>query len=688
MEASSAFENRLARETSPYLRQHAHNPVDWYPWGEEALARAKRENRPLLLSVGYSACHWCHVMAHESFEDVEIARLMNAHFVNVKVDREERPDLDQLYQGVVQLMGRGGGWPLTVFLTPSLEPFYGGTYFPPSDRHGLPGFRKLLVTLAEAYRTRPLEVRAQAEKFTTGLRHLSTWGLEASAQDFTKEDVRTAGLEQGRDLDEAYGGFGLAPKFPSPMNVALLLRASRRGAGEALRKGALFTLERIASGGIYDQLGGGFHRYSVDRQWRVPHFEKMLYDNAQLLHLYSEAQLLDPRPLWRTVAEGTVGWLQREMTAPSGAFYATQDADSEGEEGRFFTFTVEELRKLLGQPLADLAGLHFGCTVDGNFEHGRNVLEVAVPAPQLAERLGEPLEEVQRQLAEVRQRLFLAREGRVRPGRDDKVLAGWNGLMIRGLAFAARAFQRKDWAELAAHAASAVLSAQWHSGRLARLAGKETQPGFIEDYGNLALGLVALAEATLDAAWLEPALAIALAAVEAFWDEGQRAYTSAVKGSADLLVPTYALHDNAFPSGASTLTEAQVRLAALTGEAKPLEQALGYLRRMRQAMLENPFAYGHLWLAADAALDGAAEVMLVGTAAEVEELRRAVDATWAPTVALGHVEPGRVPALLAKVAEGKGRVKGQPAAYLCQSFSCAPPFLEAPLLAAALRAVV
>ncbi len=687
METSSTYENRLARETSPYLRQHARNPVDWYPWGQEALARAKRENRPLLLSVGYSACHWCHVMAHESFEDVEIARLMNASFVNVKVDREERPDLDQLYQGVVQLMGRGGGWPLTVFLTPALEPFYGGTYFPPVDRHGLPAFPKLLLTLAEAYRTRPEEVRAQAEQFTTGLRHLATFGLKASPTDLTKEDVRTAGAEQARDLDEAYGGFGVAPKFPSPMNVALLLRATRRGAGPELRQGALFTLERMARGGIYDQLGGGFHRYSVDRLWRVPHFEKMLYDNAQLLHLYAEAQLLEPRPLWRTVAEGTVGWLEREMTAPSGAFYATQDADSEGEEGRFFTWTLEELRKLLGQPLADLAALHFGCTRDGNFEHGRNVLEVQIPLAELAQRLGEPDEEVERKLAEVRQRLFVAREARVRPGRDDKVLAGWNGLMIRGLAFAARAFHRRDWAELAERAAKSVLKAQWRTGHLLRLAGTETPEGFVEDYGDLAAGLVALAQATLDAAWLEPALAIAQAAVEAFWDEGQEAYTSSSKGRADLLVPTYALHDNAFPSGASTLTEAQVGLAALTGESRPLEQAMRYLRRMRQPMVDNPFAYGHLWLAADAALDGAAEVMLVGTAEEVQALRRAVDSTWAPTVALARAEPGRVPPLLAKVFEGRDRVQGQPAAYLCRNFSCGPPLTDAESLVTALRAV-
>jgi uncharacterized protein YyaL (SSP411 family) len=683
----SPSSNRLARESSPYLRQHATNPVDWYPWGAEALDRAKRENRPILLSVGYSACHWCHVMAHESFEDAETAKVMNAHFVNVKLDREERPDLDQLYQGVVQLMGRGGGWPLTVFLTPALEPFYGGTYFPPEDRHGLPAFRKLLLALAEAHRERPEEVRAQADRFVAGLRHLSGWGLEAAPADLSPADVRAAGSELARDLDPEHGGFGMAPKFPSPMNVALLLRAFRRGADASVRDGALFTLERMALGGIHDPLGGGFHRYSVDRRWRVPHFEKMLYDNAQLLHLYAEAQLLDPRPLWCSVAEGLVGWLEREMTAPSGAFYATQDADTEGEEGRFFTWTVDDLRAVLGQPLADLAGLHFGATVDGNFEHGRNVLEVQLPAAELAGRLGERLADVERQLAEVRARLFAAREGRVHPGRDEKVLAGWNGLMIRGLSAAARAFGRPEWSALAARAATAVLAAQWRGGRLWRLTGASSPPGFLEDFGDVAAGLVALAQATLDARWLEPAAAIAEAAVEHFWDEGKQAYLSAPKGTSDLLVPTYALHDNAFPSGASTLTEAQVGLAALTGQSAPLDQAMRYLRRMRQAMVENPLAYGHLWLAADAALDGAAEVMLVGSAAEVEPLRRAVDGTWAPTVSLGHVEPGRVPPLLAALAAGRDRLGGRAAAYLCRNFSCAPPVSDPAALVAALRAV-
>ena len=677
--------NRLEHESSPYLRQHARNPVDWYPWGEEALERARRENRPILLSVGYSACHWCHVMAHESFEDVETARLMNARFVNVKVDREERPDLDQLYQGVVQLMGRGGGWPLTVFLTPELEPFYGGTYFPPEDRYGMPGFRKLLLALADAYRTRPEEVRAQAEQFTAGLRHLSTWGLEAAASDLAPGDVRNAGAALAGELDREHGGFGTAPKFPNPMDLALLLRAHRRGEPGAL-DGALFALERMAQGGIHDQLGGGFHRYSVDRLWRVPHFEKMLYDNAQLLHLYAEAELLAPRPLWRSVAEGLVGWLEREMTAPSGAFHATQDADSEGEEGRFFTWTLDEIRSVLGPPLADLAALHFGATVDGNFEHGRNVLEVGLPAEPLAARVGEPREEVERQLAEVRARLFAAREGRVRPGRDDKILAGWNGLMIRGLSLAARVFQRPDWAELAARAAAAVLEGQWREGRLFRLAGPGGPEGFLEDHGDLAAGLVALAQATLDARWLEPALAIAEAATERFWEPEKQAYLSAARGTADLLVPPYALHDNAVPSGASTLTEAQIGLAALTGRTPLLESAMRYLRRMREPMVHNPFAFGHLWLAADAALDGAAEVMLVGSRKEVEPLRRSVDGTWAPSVALAWVDPDHVPPVLAPTAAGRTRSGGRAAAYLCRNFVCGPPITDPEALAAALGA--
>jgi len=678
--------NRLERATSPYLRQHANNPVDWYPWGEEALARARDANRPILLSVGYSACHWCHVMAHESFEDAETARVMNAHFVSIKLDREERPDLDQLYQGVVQLMGRGGGWPLTVFLTPALEPFYGGTYFPPEDRYGIPGFKKLLLTLAEAYRTRPEEVREQAERFASGLRHLSTWGLDAPAGAFTVEDVRTAGAALAAELDPEHGGFGSAPKFPNPMDLALLLRAHRRGL-EGARAGVLLALERMALGGIHDQLGGGFHRYSVDRRWRIPHFEKMLYDNAQLLHLYAEAELVEPRPLWGTVAERLVAWLQREMTAPSGAFHATQDADSEGEEGRFFTWTLEEMRAVLGAELADLAALHFGASVDGNFEHGRNVLEVRVPAPTLAERLGEPLEEVESRLDTVRARLFAAREGRVRPARDDKILAGWNGLMVRGLALAARAFRRPAWAELAARAATAVLESHWRDRTLFRLAGTDSPPGFLEDYGDLAAGLAAVAQATLDARWLEPALELVDVARERFWDKEAQVYLSAPRGTSDLLVPTYALHDNAVPSGASTLMEAQLALAALTGRAPLLEAALDSLRRLRGAMVRNPFAFGHLWQAADTALDGAAEVLLVGSRSAVEPLRRAMDSTWAPTVALAHVDPRQVPAVLAATAEGRREVEGRAAAYLCRRFSCGPPITDPGVLAAALEEV-
>ncbi|NRD59719.1 thioredoxin domain-containing protein, partial [Corallococcus exiguus] len=447
----SAHTNRLAQEPSPYLRQHATNPVDWYPWGDEALARARAENKPILLSVGYSACHWCHVMAHESFEHPDIARLMNEGFINIKVDREERPDLDQIYQGVVQLMGQGGGWPLTVFLTPDLRPFYGGTYFPPSDRYGRPGFPRLLTALRDAWENKADEIEEQARRFQEGLGELSTHGLDAAPAHLSAEDIVAMGQSMLKRMDPVNGGFGGAPKFPNPMNVALLLRAWRRGGGEPLKAAVFRTLERMALGGIYDQLGGGFHRYSVDERWLVPHFEKMLYDNAQLLHLYSEAEQVESRPLWRKVVEETVEYVRREMTDPDGGFYATQDADSEGEEGKFFVWHPEEVRAALsvGQQ-SDTVLRHFGIKPGGNFEHGATVLEVVVPVDQLAKEQGRPVEAVEKELAEARRVLFLLREQRVKPGRDDKILAGWNGLMIRGLALASRVFNRPDWAKLAA----------------------------------------------------------------------------------------------------------------------------------------------------------------------------------------------------------------------------------------------
>ena len=656
--------NHLAHEPSPYLRQHANNPVEWYPWGPAALERARKEDKPVLLSIGYSACHWCHVMAHESFEDPVIARVMNDHFINVKVDREERPDVDQLYQGVVQLMGRGGGWPLTIFMTPSLKPFYGGTYFPPAPRHGLPSFAALVEGIGLAWKTERSELEEQAQTFERGLTEYAAMGLDKPPGAWSLEDLKKAGAAMSARVDRKLGGFGTrGPKFPNPMNLAYLLRAWRRTGDEACRDGALLTLEKMALGGIHDHLGGGFHRYSVDERWLVPHFEKMLYDTAQLIHLYAEAQQLAPRPLWGEVVERAVDWLEREMTAPGGGFFSAQDADSEGEEGIFFVWKPEEIDAALSPADAALVKAHFGVTAQGNFEGGATVLEVQGPVAE-TDRV---------RLERAKQQLFDARSKRVAPGLDDKILAGWNGLMIRGLAFAARVFRKPEWTELAARATDFVLGTMRHpDGTLFRSVqrGEARHAGMLEDYGDFTAGLIALAQTTSNPKYLEAAEQLADLAFELFWDEGKKAWLAAPKGTKDLLVPTYALHDNAFPSGASTITEAQLALTAMTSKSRHLERATTYLERMKEEALENPLGFGHLLLAADTLLDGAAEVTLVGPPALLTKLQAVIDATYLPTVALLRQEAGApIPEVTREVLSARTTA----GAYLCQHFACQRP---------------
>ncbi|HEY1089320.1 MAG TPA: thioredoxin domain-containing protein, partial [Archangium sp.] len=639
---------RLAKEPSPYLRQHAENPVDWYPWGPEALERARKEDKPILLSIGYSACHWCHVMAHESFENPALAAVMNQHFINVKVDREERPDIDQLYQGVVQLMGKGGGWPLTIFMTPKREPFYGGTYFPPAPRHGLPAFGSLLEGIGEAWVKERAELEHQASIFKEGLTEFAAYGLEAKGSAWTKEDLASAATKLSSVVDRVHGGFGKSgPKFPNPMNLAFLLRGWRRTGDEAMKNGALLTLEKMALGGVHDQLGGGFHRYSVDERWLVPHFEKMLYDTAQLIHLYAEAQQIEPRPLWRETVERAVDWVQREMTAGGGGFFSAQDADSEGEEGRFFVWTPEEIDALLPPEDAALLKRVYGVTEEGNFEHGATVLEVKDPST-------DPRFERARRV------LFEARKKRIAPGLDDKILAGWNGLMIRGLAFASRVFDRPEWAQLAKRSADFVLEQmRREDGALDRSYGTSL-PGVLEDYGDLAAGLLALAQATHEAKYVKAALELVDEATDRFWDEEKKAWLASAN---ELLVPTYALHDNAFPSGASTITEAQLVLGAMTGQANYLDHAEAYLERMKDELLRNPLGFGHLLLCADTMLDGAAEVSLVGTQEETRAWRKVIDALYLPTVSvLRRVQGEPVPEVMQEVLGSRE----QTGAYLCQ----------------------
>ncbi len=656
--------NHLAHEPSPYLRQHADNPVEWYPWGPEAIARAKKEDKPVLLSIGYSACHWCHVMAHESFEDPEIAQVMNEHFINIKVDREERPDVDQLYQGVVQLMGRGGGWPLTIFMTPALKPFYGGTYFPPAPKHGLPSFAALVEGIGMAWKTERSELEKQAATFEQGLTEYASIGLDGTPGAWTKEDLQKAASKMTARIDPTHGGFGPSgPKFPNPMNLSYLLRAWRRTGDADAGVGALLTLQKMALGGVHDQLGGGFHRYSVDEQWLVPHFEKMLYDTAQLIYVYAEAQQVAPRPLWGQVVERAVEWVEREMTAAGGGFFSAQDADTEGEEGLFFVWKPAEIDAVLSPEDAALVKAHYGITAAGNFKGGATVLAVTSP---LAEVDGLRLDRA-------RQQLFEARRNRVAPGLDDKILAGWNGLMIRGLAFAARVFGKPRWAVLACRAADFVLGAMRAAdGSLFRSVqrGQARHPGMLEDYGDLAAGLVTLAQTTADPKYLEAAEQLADLAYERFWDDDRKAWLAAAKGTKDLIVPTYALHDNAFPSGASTLTEAQLALTALTSKSRHLERATTWLERMKEELLDNPLGFGHLLLCADTLLDGAAELTLVGSPQFIASMQAVVDRTYLPTVCLlRQVTGAPVPEVTREVLSARTGT----GAWLCQHFACQLP---------------
>ncbi len=666
--------NRLASQTSPYLLQHADNPVDWYPWGPEAFEEARRSDRPVLLSIGYSACHWCHVMAEESFEDPGIARAMNERFVCVKVDREERPDVDQLYQGCALLAGKGGGWPLTVFLSPDGKPFFAGTYFPPRDRLGIPGFPRVLLSVDDAWKNRRRELLESAQEMERGLRMLSLHGVAPQPKELSAVDLAAAGVALAQEIDPVHGGFGDAPKFPNPDTLLLMLRSHRRGAKDVLPP-LLHTLEAMARGGVYDQLGGGFHRYSVDEGWQVPHFEKMLYDNALLLRLYAEAFQLSRRPEQRRVAEQTVAWLEREMTSPEGGFYSSQDADSEGEEGRFFVWTPKEIAAVCG-PSAPLLCQHLGIDEGGNFEGGRTVLSIVRDAEELAEEHGIPVEQIEAELERGKAALMAAREKRPRPSRDDKILAGWNGLMIGALAKASRAFARPEWAQLAARAADFVLGNLAQDGKLLRSwrSGKASIAGMLEDHGNLCEGLVELYGATLEPRYLEAAATLTERGLEQFWEPSASAFLAAPRGGEKLAVPVYAIHDNAWPSGASTLCAALVALSGLLSRPRYLEIVGDYLSHLSASMTGNPFGFGHLWCAADAWLDGAATLVLAGEESQVRRALEELDRRWAPTLSVAWSATDKpVPQLLRPTLEGKSPLDGMATSYLCRNQTCQPP---------------
>jgi len=673
--------NRLISETSPYLLQHAHNPVNWYPWGQEALNRARSEDRPILLSIGYSACHWCHVMEHESFENEAIARLMNDSFVCIKVDREERPDLDSIYMAATQAMTQRGGWPMTVFLTPDGAPFYAGTYFPPEDRMGMPGFPRVLNGVAQAYRERRDEVLANGKQIVDHLRESARVSTFAEAQ-LTPDALRAASRVLAQHFDSREGGFGGAPKFPQPMILEFLLRMYRRyDDSQALRMAEL-TLTKMARGGMYDQLGGGFHRYSVDDHWLAPHFEKMLYDNAQLTLAYLHAFQITGKPFYRQVAGETLDYVAREMTSPAGGFYSTQDADSEGEEGKFFVWTPAEVTSLLGEADARLFVAAYDVSERGNFE-GKNILHLPVDLDVLAGKLGVEHEHLLASLDRGRSRLLAAREQRVHPGRDEKLLTAWNGMMLKAFAEASAILTRPDYARAASACASFLLSELRRDGKLLRTHkdGQSKLNGYLEDYANVVDGLLTLYEVTFDSQWFSQARALSETMLDQFWDAAESCFYDTGRDHEQLVSRPRDMFDNATPSGNSVAVEVLLRLWLFTGEQRYSAIAEAVLRSMQRVMGTYPLGFGRLLGAMDVYFGPVREIAISGSvdSPEVAAFRQAVWSRYVPNKVLAGGDPAAVPLLA-----GRELVDGQPAAYVCQNFACEMPITEPAVLLAKL----
>ena len=667
--------NQLANETSPYLRQHADNPVDWYPWSDEALDRARTEDKPILLSIGYSACHWCHVMAHESFEHEPTAAMMNDLFVNIKVDREERPDLDDIYMQAVQAMSRGhGGWPMTVFLLPDGRPFYGGTYFPPEARQGMPGFRDVLAAVDDAYRNRRADVEKMANDLTQGLQR-EVLGIGGLASDLTPDLLDTAYEKLAQSFDRAHGGFGGAPKFPQPMNLEFLLRTYARTGNQDALDHLTFTLRQMARGGIYDQIGGGFHRYSVDAVWLVPHFEKMLYDNAQLSRVYLHAYQVTGDAFFKTIAEEIYDYVLREMTSPEGGFYSTTDADSDGVEGKFFVWTTDELRDLLGDD-AKIAVEYWGATERGNFE-GANILYVPSDEAVAAERLNLSVAELRSKLADIKDTLFAARTQRVNPGLDDKIVTSWNGLMLASLSEAARVLKRADYHDAAVRCADFLLDQMLTGdGRLLRTYrdGQAKIDGYLEDYAALIDALIQLYQTTFDERWFKQARAFADAALSHFRAPDGGFFDTSSEHET-LIARPRGLQDNATPSGSSLIVRGLAELAAYTGSPDYDDAAHAALKLITAALREYPQAFGEAIKAADMLISGIAEIAIVGAPddAATQALIDVVQQPYRPN-AIAALAPANVegettiPLLNYRVMRG-----GAPTVYVCHNFACQMP---------------
>jgi uncharacterized protein YyaL (SSP411 family) len=681
--------NRLVNETSPYLQQHAENPVDWYPWGEEAFERARREDKPVLLSVGYAACHWCHVMAHESFENEATARVMNERFVSVKVDREERPDVDGIYMQAVQAMTGHGGWPMTVFLTPDGSPFYGGTYFPPDDRRGMPSFTRVLQAVSEAYQDRRADVLRSAES----MRQLYDVGVERtrSTGALTPQLLDRAFRGLSRTHDVRNGGFGAAPKFPQTMTLDFVLAHwARTGEPYALEIAQQSFLS-MARGGIYDQVGGGFHRYAVDAVWLVPHFEKMLYDNGLLVRLAVHLWQATKNDEVRRVAEESIRWVAREMTSPEGGFYSSLDADSEGEEGRFYVWDEEELDRRLGGDAAVVKSF-WGVTRAGNFE-GRNILHIPNDPRVVAARNDRTEGDVAAAVDRAKRVLYAERTKRVWPGRDEKIVASWNALMLRGLAEGARAFGVGEYRELALRNGEFLFREMVRDrgpgeGLRAMRSYKDGEAkigGFLEDHAAIGLAALALYELTFDREWLDRARGLAASTVRWFWDDETGAFYDTPHDHERLITRPRDVTDNATPSGTSLATELLLRLSELLQDTDMQRRATYVLETLAEPMAQHPSAFGHMLGTADMAVRGAVELALIGDPARAD-FRALADAAadhYVPALVIAGGRPGEADdvALLA----GRPATDGRATAYLCRQYACDAPVTEPSALGDQLR---
>ena len=679
---NSKTANRLINETSPYLQQHAYNPVDWYSWGEEAFAKAKREDKPILLSIGYSACHWCHVMEHESFEDEETAAMMNENFVNIKVDLEERPDVDQIYMTFVQLTSGHGGYPLNVFLTPDKLPFFGGTYFPPVRRYNMPSFQQILSSISEAWSERRDELLHSANDILGEIRRVGL--AETSAGELSKDQLDSAFQSFTRNFDAVNGGFGGAPKFPSPMSLEFLLRYYKQTGNENALEMVRKTCTKMAQGGIYDQLGGGFHRYTVDAIWLVPHFEKMLYDNAQLARIYLHLFQVTKDEFYKRIAVETLEYVEREMLDERGGFYSTQDADSEGVEGKFFVWTPKEIEELLGEEDARVFNFYYDVSEEGNFEE-KNILNVKYTLSEVAQVLRITEEKLKDILERGREKMFEEREKRVKPFRDEKVLTAWNGLMLATFAEASAVLEREDFLQIARKNADFILENLQKDGFLLRTwkDGEAKLNAYLEDYANFADGLIELFQVSGEVKYLKEAKRLADLMITEFWDEDAGAFYFTSKDHEELLMRSKDFYDNAAPSGNSVAADVLLKLAHLVGDEKYQRFAVTVLRLVAPQIRRYPQAFGRALSVLDFYLYPTKEIVILG--AKDNELEREVWREFLPDKVVVLAENAEENASFIPLLEGRKMIGAKPTAYVCENFTCQKPVNEKESLREQLR---